>query len=145
MDIAKLYYNGKCVMTVDMDCVEEDNMREYLDEILGIFQERAFKEFDIDAKFEAEVRKVWKGNEDLYEMKNQVEKEIESEGFEKIEQLFDVMKERLSAEKYELFGRLRGEDVKCYNRLETDFYAGTGCIDYVWVERNGKKHPSFLY
>lgn len=144
MDIAKLYYCGKCVMTVDMDCVEEDNMREYLDEILGIFNERAFKEFDIGAKFESEERKVWKGNEDLYEMMNRIEKEIESEGFEKIEQLCDMMKERLDTEKYELFKRLRNEGVKRYNKLENDFYAGTGCMEYVWVERRGKKQPAFF-
>lgn len=143
MDIAKIYYHGKCVMTVDMDYVEEDTMREYLEEILGIFQDRAFKEFDIDTKFESEARKVWKGNEDLYELKNQVEKELESEGIEKENQLYDVMKERLDAEKYDLFKKLRNEEVICYNKLEVDFYAGTGCMDYVWVERRGKRKPDF--
>lgn len=143
MDIAKIYYHGKCVMTVDMDYVEEDSMREYLEDILGIFQDRAYKEFDIDTKFESEARKIWKGNEDLYELKNQVEKELESEGIEKENQLYDVMKERLDAEKYDLFKKLRNEEVICYNKLEVDFYAGTACMDYVWVERRGKRKPDF--
>lgn len=143
MDIAKIYYNGTCVMTVDMDYVEEDSMREYLEEILGIFQDRAFKEFDIDTKFESEAKKVWKGNEDLYELMNQVEKGLESEGIEKQEQLFDIMKEKLDNEKYSMFKKLRNEYVVCYNKLDVDFYAGSGCIDYVWVERRGQKKPDF--
>lgn len=67
MDIEKLFYNGKCVMTVDMDYCEDDKMYEYLEEIVGIFQERAFEEFEIDSKLEIEIKKMWIGNEAIYE------------------------------------------------------------------------------
>lgn len=46
MGIKKVYYGGKCIMTVDMDYVKEDSMYEYLNEILRMLQERAYKEFD---------------------------------------------------------------------------------------------------
>lgn len=79
MDIKKVYYGGKCIMTVDMDYVNEDSMYEYLNEIFGMFQERAYREFDVEKRYESEARKVWEGNEDLYELKNQVEQELEQE------------------------------------------------------------------
>ena len=151
MDISKVYYNGKCIMTVDMDYVEEDIMYEYLNEILGKFQEKAYKEFDLESKYKSEAKKVWEGHEDLYELKNQaeqkVEQEIEVDSFEKydeqVEQLFRIMKEKLNAEEFELFKKLRNEEVRRFNDLECNFYAGNGCFDYVWVEWNGRKWNSF--
>ena len=148
MAVKKLFYDEKCIMTVDMDYVKEDIMYEYLNEIFGMFQERAYQEFDIKSRYEFEARKVWKGNEDLYELMNQVEQQIDQEieigGFEKVELLFSRMKERLNEEEFELFRKLRNEEVTSYNNLETDFFAGNGCLDYVWVERNGKKGYNFL-
>ena len=152
MDVKKVYYDGKCVMTVDMDYVKDDSMYEYLNEIFGMFQERAYKEFDVENRYESEARKVWKGNENLYELKNQVEqkidKEIEDDSFEKcfekVEQLFCIMKEKLNADEYELFKKLRNEEVRCLNDLEQNFFAGKGCLDYVWIEQNGKKDYRFL-
>ena len=39
MNIEKVYYNGKCIMTVDMDYIDRDSVNyEYLQEILGGFQ-----------------------------------------------------------------------------------------------------------
>lgn len=36
MNIEKVYYNGKCIMTVDMDYIDRDSVNyEYLQEILG--------------------------------------------------------------------------------------------------------------
>ena len=151
MDIKKVYYDGKCIMTVDMDYVKEDCMYEYLNEILGMFQERAFKEFDLENKYESEARKIWEGNESLYELKNQVEQKIEQEivadslekCFEKVDLLFCTMKEKLNADEFELFKKLRNEEVRCLNNLEQNFYAGKGCFDYVWVEQNGEKDFMF--
>lgn len=114
-----------------------------------IFKERAFKEFDFENRYMSEARIVWKGNEDLFELKNKVEQEVEQsaegDGFENVEQLFSIMKERLNDEEFEVFKKLRNKEVICYNELETKFYAGNGCIDYVWVERNGRKRVSFTY
>ena len=143
MDIAKVYYHGKCIMTLDMDYVKGDIIFDYLNEVLGKLQEMAFKEFDLETIYESEAKKVWNGNEELYKLKNQVEQEIESEGFEQVEQLFDIMKERLNDEDFDLFKKLRNEDIICYNKLEIDFYAGEGGLDYVWVERNGQKKSHF--
>lgn len=50
MGIKKVYYGGKCIMTVDMDYVKEDSMYEYLNEILRMLQERAYKEFDVEKR-----------------------------------------------------------------------------------------------
>lgn len=36
MKIEKVYYNGKCVMIVDMDYIDRDSMYEHLQEILGL-------------------------------------------------------------------------------------------------------------
>lgn len=145
MAIKKMYYNGKCIMTVDMDYIQDDSMYEYLHEILGNFKDRAMVEFDIENKFEDEAKKVWKGKENWYELLLQVEKEVEGEGFEKIDQVLSRIKEKLNDEEYKLFKELRNEYVTCYNNLENDFYAGTGCLDYVWVEHNGEKRGSFLW
>ena len=138
MSVAKVYYNGKCVMSVDMDYVKEDSMYEYLNEVFGMFQERAYKEFDVENRYESEARKVWKGNEGLYELKNQVEQQIEQEipadSFERVEQLFCIMKEKLNADEFEVFSKLRNEEVCCFNDLEQNFYVGEGCLDYVWIE-----------
>ena len=146
MAIKKIFYNGKCVLTIDMDFVKEDAMYEALDNLLGMFKERAFEEFHLEEQYEAKVKSVWHGYEYIYELKNQVEKELEKEfedePFQKIEQLYSIMEEKLNDEEYEIFKKLRSEDVGCYNKLEGDFYAGAGCLDYVWVECNGKK--SFL-
>ncbi len=39
MNIEKVYYNGKCIMTVDMDYIDRDSVNyEYLQEILGDFR-----------------------------------------------------------------------------------------------------------
>lgn len=35
---------------------------------------------------------------------------------------------------------MRNEEVKSYNNFEQNFYAGKGCLDYVWVEKNDEKH-----
>ena len=53
------------------------------------------------------------------------------------------MKEKLNAEEFEIFKKLRNKEVKALNDFETNFYAGTGCLDYVWVEKNGKKDYRF--
>ena len=151
MSVAKVYYNGKCVMAVDMEYVKEDSMYEYLNEIFGMFQDRAYKEFDVENKYESEARKVWKGNEDLYELKIQVEQQIEQEiladsfekCFERVERLFCIMKEKLNADKFEVFSKLQNEEVRCFNELEQNFYAGEGCFDYVWIEWNGRKKYMF--
>ena len=151
----KVYYDGKCIMTVDMDYAKEDSIREYLNEILGAFKERAYEEFDIENRFESEVRKIWQGNEHIYELKNQIEQKIKQEseqeieddsidrkiekGLREVEQLFSAMKEILNADEFELFKKLRNEEVHCLNDLETKFFAGNGCLDYVWVEYNGEK------
>ena len=148
MAIEKVYYNGKCIMTVDMDYVKEDSMYEYLNEIYGMFHDRAYKEFGIENKIKSEVRKVWKENEDLYELKNQVEQKVEQafedNPFEKEEQLYRIMKERLNDEEFELFTKLRNEEVKCFNKLEQNYFEGKDCLGYVWVERNGQKRNGFV-
>ena len=67
MKIEKVYYNGKCVMTVDMDYIDGDSMYDYLQEILGGFQDRAFEEFDLENKYiKTEIAKIWAGYENLY-------------------------------------------------------------------------------
>ncbi len=94
------------------------------------------------------------GNESLFELKNQIEQEnkqeIEADVFkafekeqEKIELLFARIKERLNEEEFELFRKLRNEEVTSYNDLEQKFFAGKGCFDYVWVEWNGQKNFMF--
>lgn len=147
MNIEKLFYNGKCVMTVDMDYCEDDKMYDYLEEIVGIFQERAFKEFEIDSKLEIEIKKMWIGNEAIYELKNQVEAKLELEyaddPFEKVEQLFKIMEEKLSTEEFNIFKKIRNEEVVFYNESERNFYVGDGAMDYVWVEKNGRKYWRF--
>ncbi len=148
MKIEKVYYNGKCVMTVDMDYIDGDSMYDYLQEILGGFQDRAFEEFDLENKYiKTEIAKIWAGYENLYEIKNKVEQEIEEkfkdDCFKKVDQLFGIMKEKLNAEEFEIFKKLRNKEVKALNDFETNFYAGTGCLDYVWVEKNGKKDYRF--
>lgn len=50
MRVEKVYYTGKCFMTVDMDYVD-DRMYDYLMEILGIFKDKAFEEFDLENKW----------------------------------------------------------------------------------------------
>lgn len=79
MNIEKVYYNGKCIMTVDMDYIDRDSVNyEYLQEILGGFQERAFEEFDLENKYiKTEITKIWAGYENIYELKNKVEQEAE--------------------------------------------------------------------
>ena len=104
MAVKKVYYDGKCIMTVDMDYAQEDSIREYLNEI---------EEDSIERKIEKGLREV--------------------------EQLFCAMKEILNADEFELFKKLRNEEVHCLNDLETKFFAGNGCLDYVWVEYNGEK------
>lgn len=151
MNVVKAYYNGNCVMTVDMDYVDSDSTKEYLQEILGSFKEKAFEEFDLENRCKTEIEKIWKGNENLYELKNQVEQKIEQEVevdcfeklFEKVEQLFCIMKEKLNDDEFELFKKLRSEEVNFYNNFDLNFYAGDGCLDYVWVEKNGKKDYKF--
>lgn len=147
MNIEKLFYNGKCVMTVDMDYCEDDKMYDYLEEIVGIFQEKAFKEFEIDSKLEIEIKKMWIGNEAIYELKKQVEEKLEQEckdnPFEKLEQLFKIMEEKLSTEEFNIFKKIRREEVGFYNESERNFYAGDGAMDYVWVEKNGRKYWRF--
>lgn len=147
MNIEKLFYNGKCVMTVDMDYCKDDKMREYLQEFVGIFQEKAFKEFEIDSKLEIEIKKMWIGNEAIYELKNQVEEKLEQEytddPFEKVEQLFKIMEEKLSTEEFNIFKKIRNKEVDFYNESETNFYAGDGAMDYVWIEKNGRKDWRF--
>lgn len=147
MNIEKLFYNGKCVMTVDMDYCEDDKMYDYLEEIVGIFQEKAFKEFEIDSKLEIEIEKMWIGNEAIYELKNQVEEKLEQEytddPFEKVEQLFKIMEEKLSTEEFNIFKKIRNEEVGFYNEIERNFYARDGAMDYVWVEENGRKYSRF--
>lgn len=130
-------------MTVDMDYVEKESEYECLNDCLGMFKERAFEEFKLENKYKTEIEKIWKGNEYLYELKNQVEQEVEGNPYEKVEQLFCIMKEKLNADEFELFKKLRNEEVISYNNFETDFYAGKGCLDYVWVEKNGKKDYMF--
>lgn len=147
MNIEKLFYNGKCVMTVDMDYCEDDKMYDYLEEIVGIFREKAFKEFEIDSKLEIEIKKMWIGNEAIYELKKQVEEKLEQEckdnPFEKLEQLFKIMEEKLSTEEFNIFKKIRREEVGFYNESERNFYAGDGAMDYVWVEKNGRKYWRF--
>lgn len=63
--------------------------------------------------------------------------------FKKVDQLFCMMKEKLNDEEFEILRKLRNEEVKALNDFETNFYAGTGCFDYVWVEKNGKKDYKF--
>lgn len=136
-------------MTVDMDYIDRDSVNyEYLQEILGAIQEMAFEEFDLENRYiKTEIVKIWAGNENLYELKNKVEQEIEKtvegDGFEKTEQLFRVMQEKLNADEFEIFKKLRNEEVKFCNNFEQNFYGGTGCLDYVWVEKNGKKDFKF--
>lgn len=80
-------------------------------------------------------------------MKNQVEQEVEQEGegdaFEKLDQLLCIMEKKLTADEFELFKKLRNEEVDIWNEFENNFYTGEGCLDYVWVESNGKKYYSF--
>lgn len=80
-------------------------------------------------------------------MKNKVEqkieKTVEGDGFEKTEQLFRVMQEKLNADEFEILKKLRNEEVKSYNNFEQNLYGGTGCLDYVWVEKSGKKDFKF--
>ena len=147
-----MYYDGKCIMTVDMDYVKEDSMYEYLNEIFGMFQERAYKDFNVENRYESEARKVWKGNEDIYELMNKIEQNLEQEikvdilekVLEKEEKLFCIMKEKLNDDEFELFKKLRNEEVRCFNDLEHSFFAGKGCLDYVWIEHNSKKDNCFL-
>lgn len=147
MNIEKLFYNGKCVMTVDMDYCKDDIMYEYLEEIVGIFKDKAFKEFDIDSKIELEIKKMWIGNEAIYELKNQVEEKLEQEytddPFEKVEQLFKIMEEKLNTEEFNIFKNIRNKEVDFYNESEINFYAGDGSMDYVWIEKNGRKDWRF--
>lgn len=53
------------------------------------------------------------------------------------------MKEKLNTEEFEIYKKLRDEEVKAFNNYEQNFYAGTGSLDYVWVEKNGKKDYRF--
>ena len=71
-----------------------------------------------------------------------IERKIEK-GLREVEQLFCAMKEILNADEFELFKKLRNEEVHCLNDLEAKFYAGNGCLDYVWVDDNGKKKYGF--
>ena len=136
-------------MTVDMDYIDRDSVNyEYLEEILGAIQERAFDEFDLENKYiKTEIAKIWAGYENLYELKNKVEQEVEEkfkdDCFKKVDQLFDMMKEKLNTEEFEIFIKLRNEEVKAFNNFEQNFYAGTGSLEYVWVEKNGKKDFRF--
>lgn len=147
MNEEKLFYNGKCVMSVDMDCIEDDRINEYLEEIVGVFQERAFEEFNFTNKVETEIKKIWIGHENIYELKNQIERKLEQEyednPFEKLEQLFKIMEENLGDEEFKIFKKLRNEEVSFYNNFEQDFYENGGSSDYVWIERNGRKYNSF--
>lgn len=151
MAIRKVYYDGKCIMTVDMDYVKEDGMREQLNDIFGMFQERAYKEFNVESRYEAESRKVWDGNENLCALKDQIEQkleqEIEADSFEKclekVDRLFEIMKEKLNDDEFVLFKKLRNEEITCFNNLEQEFFAGEGCFDYVWIDENGKKDWRF--
>lgn len=78
MNIEKVYYNGKCIMTVDMDYIDRDSVNyEYLQEILGGFQERAFEEFDLENKYiKTEITKIWAGYENIYELKIKLNKRL---------------------------------------------------------------------
>lgn len=149
MNIEKVYYNGKCIMTVDMDYIDRDSVNyEYLQEILGGFQERAFEEFDLENKYiKTEITKIWAGYENIYELKNKVEQEaekvFEDDCFKKVDRLFDIMKEKLNTEEFEIFKKLRDEEVKAFNNYEQNFYAGTGSLDYVWVEKMVKRITDF--
>lgn len=148
MCIKKLYYLGKCVMTVDMDYIEDDIMYEYLNEIVDMFSDKAIEKIDFFEKNEYEARKVWKGNEKLYELMNQIEQELETEGlemFEKVEQLYNIMQEKLNDEEFKLFGKLRGEYIRIWNKLDQDFFDKGEILNYVWVESNGKKYRTFLW
>lgn len=151
MAIKKVYYAGKCIMTVDMDYVKEDSIYEYFNEFFGMLQEKAYKEFEIENRYESEARKVWKGYEWICELKDQVEQKLDKEiavdswdkMTEKVELLYSIMKDKLNADEFELFKKLRNEEVQCFNKLEQDFFAGEGCLDYVWIEKNGRKDWMF--
>lgn len=148
MNIEKLYYNGKCVMTVDMDYIDMDSMYEYLQEIVGGFQDRALEEFDLKNRYiRTEIAKIWAGYENLYELKNKVEQAVEEkfgdDCFKKQDQLFCIMKEKLNDEEFEIFKELRNKEVRSLNNFDQNFYAGEGCLDYVWIEKDGEKYYNF--
>lgn len=151
MAIKKLFYDSKCIMTVDMDLVKEDSIHECLNEIFGMLQEKAYEEFGVEKRYEVEARKIWKGYENIYELMNQVEHQIKQEsviesiedGLEELNKLYNIMQEKLNAEEFEIFKKLRNEEVRYWNDSDTNFFTGEGCLDYVWVEHNGKKQCMF--
>lgn len=53
------------------------------------------------------------------------------------------MEEKLSTEEFNIFKKIRNEEVVFYNESERNFYVGDGAMDYVWVEKNGRKYLRF--